>query len=72
MVIVPSGSANSDRATLVAFDKVSGELLWKAGDSTASYSSPIAATLGGVEQILFVAEDVLIAFSIDTGEQLWS
>ena len=72
MVVVPSGSANADRATLVAFDKVSGDLLWKAGDSKASYSSPVAATLGGVELILFVAEDVLLAFAIDTGEQLWS
>ncbi len=72
MVIVPSGSANADRATLVAFDKVSGDLVWKAGESTASYSSPVVATLGGVEQILFVAEDVLLSFAIETGEQLWS
>ena len=71
-VIVPVGSANAGRATLVALDKITGELVWKAGDAGASYSSPVIMTLDGVEQITYVAEDVILSFAIDTGEPLWN
>jgi outer membrane protein assembly factor BamB len=39
---------------LVAFDKASGEVRWAARDTPAGYSSPIAVTLDGVRQYVFV------------------
>ena len=72
MVIAPSGSNNAERATLAAFDKVTGELIWAAGDAINSYSSPVVATIAGVEQIIFVAQDIVLSFKATSGEQLWS
>lgn len=41
-------------AGIVALDPATGKTLWKASDEEASYSSPTAAKIGGVEQALFV------------------
>ncbi len=40
-------------AGIVAFNKDSGREVWKATDDEASYSSPVAATLGGVRHVFF-------------------
>ena len=48
VVVCPGGKKGS----LAAYDRASGARLWSAGDSRAAYSSPIAATLTGREQIL--------------------
>ena len=42
-----SGSAGSGGASIVAFDKDTGKVLWQAVDDEPSYSSPSAATIGG-------------------------
>jgi outer membrane protein assembly factor BamB len=41
-------------AGIVAFDPASGKELWKATDDAASYSSPVAATVDGVRQVIFL------------------
>jgi outer membrane protein assembly factor BamB len=41
-------------AGIVAFDKDSGKEVWKATGDGASYSSPIAATIDGVRQVVFL------------------
>jgi outer membrane protein assembly factor BamB len=48
-------------AGIVAFDKASGKLLWKALDDQASYSSPVAATLGGRRYALFLTREGFVA-----------
>jgi len=48
-------------AGIVALDKTSGELLWKVSDDEASYSSPIAATLGSQRYALFFTRNGLVA-----------
>ena len=44
-VIVNIGG--TEGAGIVAFDQVTGRVLWKATDDEAGYSSPVAATVGG-------------------------
>jgi outer membrane protein assembly factor BamB len=48
-------------AGIVAFDKTTGKLLWKASDDEASYSSPVAATIGGQRFALFVTREGVVA-----------
>jgi len=55
-------------AGIVAFDKSNGKLLWKTSDDEASYSSPIAATIGGQRSVLFLTREGLVAVDPVNGE----
>jgi outer membrane protein assembly factor BamB len=69
-VIVPGGGGK-DRAFL-AFDSASGELVWSTGRALPAYASPIAATIGGIRQIVFFIAAGLVGVAEDDGRQLWS
>jgi outer membrane protein assembly factor BamB len=58
--------------TLVALDKATGSMKWKAGDEMIAYGSPSLATLAGQEQILLVAERTAFGFEPLTGRVLWT
>jgi outer membrane protein assembly factor BamB len=66
--IIPGGPAGN---SLAALDKRTGAILWKQHDDPPSYSSPIAATIHGERQILFLAGNRLISVNPDTGDQRW-
>lgn len=55
-----------DNAAVVAFDLETGETVWKSFADTASYSSPIVASIGGVEHLLVVTRLNLV--SLDPAE----
>jgi outer membrane protein assembly factor BamB len=57
-VILNIGGAKA--AGIVAFEKNSGKLLWKASEDEASYSSPVAATIGGRRYVLFFTRNGFI------------
>jgi outer membrane protein assembly factor BamB len=59
------------RGDVAAFDKRTGELVWKALDDPAGYSSPIAVTLAGLRQLVFFTGGGLAGLSPDDGEVLW-
>lgn len=65
-VLVNIGGANG--AGIVAFDKNNGQLAWKATDEEASYSSPIAADLGGKRAAIFFTRSGLAILDPLTGE----
>lgn len=70
-VIVPTGGPNSQG--LLAFDRGSGRLLWNAAISRATgYASAVAATIGGVRQVIAVASDRVFAVRPTDGRVLWS
>lgn len=50
-----------DGAGIVAFDRNTGAVLWKATDDEASYSSPVAATVGGKRRVFVVTGNGLVA-----------
>lgn len=71
-VVVPLGGAANSRATLISFDKSTGEEKWRSGNDQISYSSPQLATLSNIQQILLISEKKLAAYTIADGKQLWS
>lgn len=70
-VIIPLGGPEGESSSLIAFDKVTGEELWRGGDRHMSCASPTVATLGGVEQILNVNEGNVSGHDPATGAVLW-
>jgi outer membrane protein assembly factor BamB len=72
LVVTPAGGiAERGYTSLVAFDKKTGEKVWEGGDHQISMSSPAAATLAGVEQILTVNENFASGHDAESGAQLW-
>ncbi|MGH9329093.1 MAG: PQQ-binding-like beta-propeller repeat protein, partial [Vicinamibacterales bacterium] len=46
-------NAGGDDASIVAFEKVTGKVLWKSGNDRAAYSSAMLHEAGGVRQAIF-------------------
>jgi outer membrane protein assembly factor BamB len=61
----------SENAGIVAFDKVTGSVVWQATSEAASYSSPIAATINGKRQVLFLTRNGLVAVEPQKGKVLF-
>ena len=82
LVIVPGGSirpadenfedSKSKAATLLAFDKSTGEVVWRGGNRMIAYGTPAVATLHGKEQIVLIAEDHAVGHDPKTGAELWA
>lgn len=68
-IFLPVG--NTDGASLVAFDKKTGKVLWKSGDDEAAYSSLMVGTLAGSRQVLAFNADALVGADAATGKILW-
>jgi outer membrane protein assembly factor BamB len=69
-VIVTGGEEKRDM--LLAYDKNTGEPLWKVGEDGASYSSPAPATLAGEKQILSVNAHSVTGHDPKDGKILWT
>lgn len=68
-VIICPGNAQG--GTLAAYHNSDGTRLWIGGNQSASYSSPVVATLGGVEQILQLGPRALAGYDPASGKLLW-
>jgi len=68
VIVSPTGNASS---SLVAYDRLTGERLWHAGQALASYSSPALVELRGRRQVLLHTQQVLEAHDPETGTLLW-
>jgi len=55
-------------AGIVAFDKDTGKEAWKATSQAASYSSPVAATIGGVRHAIFLTREGIVSVDPDKGD----
>jgi outer membrane protein assembly factor BamB len=64
LVIVQPGGRDG---SVVAFDKMSGDVRWKAGSEESGYSSPIAATIGGVRVFYAMTAKSLICIRAGDG-----
>jgi outer membrane protein assembly factor BamB len=71
-VVIPvGGPANDRKISLVAYDKLTGKEVWKAGNRQISYASPVRSHLLGHDQILIALEDQVASFDSQTGRPLW-
>lgn len=59
------------KGNLAAYDLNGGALLWRAGDYSSSYASPVVATLAGKRQIVALQQKSVNGYDIETGEVLW-
>lgn len=57
--------------SVLAYDRDSGDIVWRAGRGGSGYSSPHLARIAGTPQVLMVADGGLQAFAPETGEPLW-
>jgi outer membrane protein assembly factor BamB len=69
--VVVSAGGPEDRS-LVAYHRLTGELLWHAGDDPSSYSSPQLATLAGKRQIVIINRESVVGHDPADGHILWS
>ncbi|MCH8333127.1 PQQ-like beta-propeller repeat protein, partial [Candidatus Sumerlaeota bacterium] len=65
-------AAGLSGSALLAYDKASGELLWKALPGKQAYTSLMEVTLAGRRQLLNLASAALNGLDPETGELLWS
>ncbi|MCC6537255.1 MAG: PQQ-like beta-propeller repeat protein [Bryobacterales bacterium] len=67
LIVTPGGSG----ASVVALDKLTGKLVWKSQSDEAAYSSPVAATVGGVRMAIVFTASGVMGLRMDNGELLW-
>jgi len=70
LIVTPGGQAGS----VVALNKNTGAPVWRTDQapSAAEYSSPVAATIGGIPQIVQFVKDGVFGMTADAGRLLWS
>jgi outer membrane protein assembly factor BamB len=61
----------NDAAGLIAYDAISGELIWKSPAGGDTYSSPQLAEFDGVRQILMHDNQALRSYALADGKLLW-
>jgi outer membrane protein assembly factor BamB len=66
-IIVNVGGDTQD-AGIVAFAADTGRTVWKATAERASYSSPVAVTVGGVRHVVFVTRLNVVSLDPDNGK----
>ncbi len=69
VVTLPGGSSGK---SIIAYDRLSGEIRWSALSDKAGYVSPQVATLADRRQLLVVSGQRVLGASLDDGSLLWS
>ena len=69
-VYAANGNVQPNGSAIVAFDKTTGAVRWKTGDDLASYSSPVAAKIGGRDVVFMFARGGLLAIDPAKGETI--
>ncbi|MEI7730084.1 MAG: PQQ-binding-like beta-propeller repeat protein [Verrucomicrobiota bacterium] len=68
LVYVAGGGAGQ---SALAFNKTSGQLVWKALDDKITHATPAIGTIQGVRQVIFFMQSGLVSLDAATGNQLW-
>jgi outer membrane protein assembly factor BamB len=68
VIVLPGGSRGK---SVVAYNKSTGDVVWRSQDDEQAYVSPMLVTLGGVRQIVVVSATRAMGLSIDKGKLLW-
>ncbi len=58
-------------ASVVCFNKLTGQVLWKSQDDIPGHAGPVPATLAGVRQLVVFTADAVIGLSPSDGKLLW-
>ncbi len=57
--------------SFLAFDKISGDLIFKSGDAVLTHSTPILATIANQRQLIALGQAGLVSVDAATGRGLW-
>jgi len=68
---VDTPSPTTDRASLIAFDRKSGNVVWKSQDLRFQYSSPILINFAGEDQLIFLPRSAIVSVDPVDGKLLW-
>jgi len=68
VVMLPGGP---DGSSVLAYDKRTGDVLWKSQDDQQAYTSPMLVTLSGQRQILVVSASRVMGLEPHDGSLLW-
>ena len=68
LVYVAGGGAGQ---SILAFNKQTGAVAWKAHDEKITHSTPVAATIHGVRQLIFFCQSGLVSVDAKDGMLLW-
>jgi outer membrane protein assembly factor BamB len=67
-VIIGGGGTGE---SFLAFEKSSGDVVWKSGDETITHATPHLATVNGSSQVIFFTQSGLVGIEVATGKELW-
>jgi outer membrane protein assembly factor BamB len=70
-LIITAGAKARGRNTIIAYNKLTGEIIWKTAAGTQAYMSPMNATLAGRPQLLITGARELMGLALEDGSQLW-
>jgi len=62
---------NTGDQSLAAFRATNGALAWRVEPENMTHSSPVAATIHGVRQVIFATQNGLVSIEGLTGKKLW-
>jgi outer membrane protein assembly factor BamB len=68
VIVLPGGSSGK---SVVAYDKQTGQPIWKALDDKQAYTSPMLVTLAGQRQLLIVSARRAMGLAVEDGKLLW-
>jgi outer membrane protein assembly factor BamB len=68
MVFVGGGGPGQ---SLLALNKKTGAVIWKAEDEMITHATPVVATILGQRQVIFYVQKGLLALGIEDGQALW-
>jgi len=68
LVFAAGGGAGQ---SLLAFDKKSGAVVWKAHNETITHATPVVATILGERQVIFFMQSGLVSVAANDGKLLW-
>jgi outer membrane protein assembly factor BamB len=72
VVVNPGAQRPSARGrAVVAYHRVTGKEVWRAGEARAAYASPMLATLAGEHQVLIFDAEGLAGYDAKKGKELW-
>ncbi len=69
LIVLPGGTSGK---SIAAYNKDTGETIWKSLNDKQAYTSPMLVTLAGKRQVVLVSAPRMLAVDPEDGSLLWS
>lgn len=67
VIVLPGGRG----ASVVAYNKLTGDVIWKSQNDKQAYTAPMLATLAGQRQLVVVSAERVMGMTVEEGKLLW-